>query len=233
MISKWYEQKENAIYLRKSGISLGGIEKSLGIPKSTLSLWFKDVILTPQQLKTLEKRKKQGLIKAREMSIISHNNQKKMRLELAENEAKKTFDKLSLTDSTVELALAMLYMGEGSKNNVTSLGSSNPLILKFFLTVLIRKYNVDLTKVRFDLHLRYDQDPTKISRYWANELNIPITSFKYIGHDIRTRGKTTYPNYKGVCLINCGNIAVQRKLKYLYTIFCEKVINDWAISSVG
>ena len=53
MRSRCYELKLRARNLRKNGHSIGGIEHRLGIPRSTLSGWFKDIKLTPQQKKKL------------------------------------------------------------------------------------------------------------------------------------------------------------------------------------
>ena len=43
--------KTKAIKLRKDGASYGEIKKKLGISKSTLSYWLKDVLLTEDQRK--------------------------------------------------------------------------------------------------------------------------------------------------------------------------------------
>ena len=117
------------------------------------------------------------------------------------------------------------------KNGKTAIGSSGPLVPKFFLAILIRKYKVDLSRVRFDLHIRVDQDPNEIKKYWAGVLNVPISSFKYVVADKRTGGRASYLHYKGVCIINCGTVAIQRKLISLYNQFCQKIIDEWAIGA--
>ena len=124
-----------------------------------------------------------------------------------------------------ELSLAMLYLGEGfKKNSMTGLGNSDPLILKFFLVGITKLFNVDPTKIRYDLHLRADQNPIEMKKYWSKELGAPIERFTQVSIDQRTVGKPTYSDYKGVCVINCGAVAIQRKLVYLSRIFCEKII---------
>jgi len=106
------------------------------------------------------------------------------------------------------------------------MGNSDPLILKFFITVLSRIYNLDKKKFRYELHLRADQNPVALKRYWSKQLGIPVSHFKYASIDKRTKGTRTYPEYKGVCLIRCSNVAIQRKSVYLSRKFCEKVINE-------
>ena len=91
------------------------------------------------------------------------------------------------------------------------------------LIVLRRNYGIAPSMVRCDLHLRMDQDANELKEYWSNELEVPIDRFKYVAFDKRSEGKPTHDHYKGVCVIACGNIAIQRKLIYLYNLFCEKV----------
>ena len=81
-------------------------------------------------------------------------------------------------------------------------------------------------KIRFDIHIRADQNPKLIKEYWAKELKAPLHRFTTVSIDKRTIGKSTYPDYKGVCVINCGNIAVQRKLVYIGRKFCEKIVEN-------
>jgi len=58
-------------------------------------------------------------------------------------------------------------------------------------------------------------------------LGIPIDNFGYVNIDKRTVGSKTYPHYKGVCYITCGNVAIQRKLLYLGEIFCKKTVEKY------
>jgi hypothetical protein len=233
MKSRWFEYKDKAISLRQQGLSIREIETLMLIPRSTLSGWLKDIELTDEQVARLKQSADLALVKARVKASEWHRTQKQLRLQKAKNEAKATLDEIKIDDNLIELTLAMLYLGEGAKSGTTAIGNSDPLILKFFLTVVIRKYKLDPLKIRCALHLRADQDPIKMKRYWSKELGLPTTNFKSAFLDTRTVGRTTYPTYKGVCIIDCGNIAIQRKLIYLYKLFCQKVIDERAHSSVG
>ena len=223
MQSKWSHLKEEAVKLRKSGVSMTVIERDLGIARSTLSGWFKKVPLSEEQRTKLMKNSQDGWLKARQKSVEWHNAQKALRLLNAKQEAIKTLNQIELSDATLDLAFAMLYLGEGAKTGGTSLASSDPLILKFVLAVLRHNYGINSDMIRCDLHLRMDQDADALKGYWSRELTIPIERFRYVAFDKRSIGKPTYPQYKGVCVLSCGNIAIQRKLMYLYNLFCEKV----------
>ncbi|MDB5204619.1 MAG: hypothetical protein JWP09_647 [Candidatus Taylorbacteria bacterium] len=228
MISQWFDKKEKALYFReKKGYSIGRIEKELGIPRSTLSGWFKNVILSQSQKDKLAENCRMGMIKGRKKAIIWHNKQKDDRLKLASVDAENVLLKIDFKNRVmVELALSMLYLGEGFKKGCrTGMGNSDPLILKFFITTLEKTYGLDRSKVSCDLHLRADQDIEKMKKFWANELNLSVRQFISVSIDKRTEGKVTYKNYNGVCVVNCGNVAIQRKLVYLSRRFCETIIN--------
>src|SRR3989338_3109931 len=90
MESKWYHLKESALQLRKRGLSIGMIEHKLGISRSTLSGWFKNIELSHVQKEQLLQNWRDGLVHARKKAVIWHNAQKKQRLEEAKKQAIKT-----------------------------------------------------------------------------------------------------------------------------------------------
>lgn len=233
MKSQWFEFKERAISLRKQGLSIREIETLLGIPRSNLSAWLKNVKLTDDQNLRLKQNADMALVKARVKASEWHRTQKELRIQKAKNDADAIFKQIEIDDNIVELALAMLYLGEGAKSGSTAIGNSDPLILRFFLAVLLRKYKLDPAKIRCDLHIRADQNPDEIRQYWSKQLNLPLENFRYVVADKRTSGKASYPHYKGVCIINCGSVAIQRKLISLYSLFCQDIIENWAVSSFG
>lgn len=226
MKSKWFEYKNQALDLRRQGVSMTVIEKEYGIPRSTLSGWFKNIPLTEDQRTVLMKNRRDGWKKAREHAIYWHNQQKAIRLQTAELEAQSTLEKLPLTPEVLDIALAMLYFGEGAKKNRTAIANSNPQVLQFVLTVLYSNYHKTTDDIYCELHLRADQDGAAMQTYWQEKLNLPASCFGYIAYDKRTTGKKTYDNYKGVCVVNCRGLSIQRKLISLYNQFCTKVTSE-------
>ncbi len=203
------------------------IEREFGIPRSTLSGWFKTISLSEEQRTRLMKNSQDGWVKARINAVAAHNAAKERRIQEATELAKATLDQIDLNNSAIlDLAFAMLYWGEGAKKDVTSLGSSDPKILRFMIFVLKRNYSITDRMIRCDLHLRMDQQEQTLKTYWANELQLPIECFKYAAYDKRTEGKATFGHYKGVCLITVHQIAIQRKLISLYNLFCDSVVLD-------
>ena len=52
-----YELKAKAQALRREGVSINEIKDKLGISKSTVSFWCKDIILTEAQYKKIKRRR--------------------------------------------------------------------------------------------------------------------------------------------------------------------------------
>ncbi len=226
MKSRWFHLKEKALEMRRSGLSIKTIESRFGIPRSTLSGWFKSITLSDDQQNKLRQDWMNSLSVARKKAVKWHNTQKKNRILLAKQEALKTLSQLDYTNpATVEIALAMLYLGEGSKKTSgTALGSSDPMILKFFIGALKTVYQADTSKIRAELYLRADQDINTTKQYWSKELGLSFENFTYANIDTRTHGSKTYPTYKGVCLLRCGRTDIQRRLMFLSEFFCKKMI---------
>lgn len=227
MNSRWAHLKSQAIAVRKRGASIRDVEKQLGIPRSTLSGWFRNVELSEKKKELLKKKWAGALIVARKKAVIWHNTKKAERIAQASFAATETLRKLDLTrNEVVELALAFLYLGEGAKKAIsTSMGNSDPFILKFFVSGLQKVYQVPLVDIKCELHLRADQNSKILKKYWSKALGIPLVNFGASVVDVRTKGTTTYPHYKGVCVVRCSRVAIQRKLLYIAKGFCEEVAN--------
>lgn len=211
--------------MRKSGTPLGQIGKELGIPKSTLSYWFIGIKLTVKQKVTIRKNWLKAIKESRGNAIHWHNQQKAARIENARLEAEAVIGALDIRNKpTLELALAFLYLGEGSKKTSdTSLGSSDPTILKFFISCMKKLYGLSPNQARYYLHLRADQDIAETKKYWAETLRIPRENFGSTSLDQRTIGRATYEGYQGVCVVSYGRVAIQRRLVWISRLFCEKI----------
>lgn len=222
--------KSNAILLRKTGRSIRDIELRLGIPRSTLSGWFKYLKIARKYRVALFRRWKAALAKARIEAAKWRNAQKQKRLDEAKKAALKIVNSLNFRNKNLlDLALAMLYLGEGAQNDKeTSMGNSDPNILRFFINVLNLNYGLDKDNIKCELHLRADQNADAMKKWWAAKLRLSLKNFTYVYFDKRTKGTKTFDHYKGVCLVRCGNVAIQRKLVNIGKEFCNRVTNKRA-----
>jgi hypothetical protein len=207
--------------MRTNGASIRKVERVLKIPRSTLSGWFKYIKLTKSQKMKLYANWRNTLIDARKRAVIWHNRQKELRIREAHEKAIEILNKINLKDNNIsELALAMLYLGEGAKTQTTSMANSNPQIIKFFIKSLEKIFKIDKNSLKCELHLRSNQNELEAMKYWSSELDINISRFTFV-KDKRIAKTATYTNYKGVCVVNCGRIAIQRRLVHLGKEFCK------------
>lgn len=212
--------------MRKNGTSIIEVHKSLGVPKSTLNGWFKDTKLSQEQIKILKGNQFEALRAARIKARLWHIQQKENRLKQAEDQAIEVLSSINFEDKNIQqLALAMLYLGEGFKaDRELGIGNSDPLILKFFIYAYLTNFNATKESIRCELYLRVDQDAEAMKKYWAKVLDLPLKNFTFVHFDERTAGSKTYARYKGVCSLRCGNVAVKRKLMYIAEKYCKKIL---------
>ena len=217
----WYDLKPRAIKMRENGASIRKVEKLLKIPRSTLSGWFRSIELTKNQKRKLNNNWLNALNNARKKAVLWHNHQKELRIKAAQREAMEILNRINTTDNhIIELAIAMLYLGEGSKTQTTSMANSNSLIIQFFIKSLEKIYKINKNTLKYELHLRSNQNELQAIDYWSNELGINNNLFTFI-KDKRIAKTATYPKYKGVCVVICGRIAIQRRLMHLGQEFCK------------
>jgi hypothetical protein len=229
MKSKWFDKKDEARKLRKKGYSIRNVERELGIPRSTLSGWFKDIELTDKQKTRLKKRWERGLVKARKEAVKWHRAKKEKRHQIAKKEALKIFNQIDTSDKKwLEITLAIMYFGEGFKRDIeTAIGNSDPMILKFFLSLLKEIYDYDIKTIYCQLNLRHDQNIEKEKKYWSRTLGLPKSNFRHVLIDKRTKGTKTYKDYHGVCQLRCGRVDIQRRLLYLANIYCDNIVKKY------
>ena len=198
--------KEKAIKLRKQGKTYSEIQKSLRIviPKSTLSGWCSKVELPKEYQDKIREINLNNARKGREVALIVNRRKREEYLKSVADRNKHLAKALKNKD-IAKIALAMLYLGEGGKNQRGSLlfGNSDPFIISLFLYLLRYCYNIDESKFRCTLMCRADQNTKKLEKFWSNITKIPLSQFYKPQKDARTIGKPTKrKDYKGVCKID-------------------------------
>jgi len=200
------DSREKAIILRKKGKSYSEIQTilNLKIPKSTLSYWLKDVTLNKNQKKRIERLIENGGRKGRLKSIKVKEIRKEENIKIIRNRVKGLPLLINEDKDIAKIALAMLYLGEGSKKgNSVTFGNSNPDVISLFLKLLRGVYDLDSKKFRCTLQCRADQDVKKLERFWKKITQIPKSQFYRAQIDPRTIAKKTIKkDYKGVCRID-------------------------------
>lgn len=215
--------RARALILRQRGESYAYINGRLGIPKATLSGWFKGVSLHPQAHLRIAHRRKRNLAVQRKKALekrrlVSQREEdlqyKKFQTELAYH----------LKPIVFEALLGMLYLGEGFKmRSVVGLGNSNIQIVRGFIVLLRKMYNVPDDRLRCYLYLRADQKPDTEVRFWSRQLGLKRSRFGKCQVDKRTLGKKTWKGYHGVCAVYCYDAQVEKRMSAIQNVLLETI----------
>lgn len=172
-------RKEKAFSLRKKGYSYNMITDRLGISKSTLSCWFKELPFTPNR-QVIERIKK-GPFKSGQI----RHNQRVADIAKIKKIAKKELGVITKRDLWM-LGLG-LYIGEGLKAFETAqIINSDSAIIR----LAIRWFN-DICGIKNDhitvaMHLYPDNDEKECSDYWRKITGLSIKQFRKTQIDRRT-----------------------------------------------
>ena len=202
--------------LRSAGKMYSEIRQilSLKVPKSTISTWCKGIELDERAKIRVRNKINKTLIAARAKARLTIEAKRGKYLgSIYEQNAGLV---KNLKDIEVaKIALAMLYLGEGSKTHRGSLmfGNSEPKVIALFLKLLRQCYHPDESKFRFTLQCRADQDIKNLETYWSNLTQIPLTQCYKVQVDPRTKGKPSKNrNYKGVCRVDYFSAHIDNEL---------------------
>ena len=211
--------KRKAINLRLKGYTYSDINKSLKthISKSTLSSWLSKIYMTPKQRVNLAKN---IALKLKVAQKKAWRINRIRRVKYLNNLRTKNLPLLSRLDKdNQKLLLCILYLGEGSKTKSTehlSLGSSNPGIIRLYLSLLKTCFEIDDSKFRVRIQCRADQNINKLENYWLKVTRISKKQFYPTSIDKRTINKPTLrKTYKGVCVIMYFDRSIQFELEFL------------------
>lgn len=200
---------------RVQGLSYKEIAALTGINKSTLSGWLRDVPLLPDQEARLQARLEanRGAFAARALPI---NRDRHQRARLAAREAgAASAAQLPEHASVDELALAMLYLGEGAKRGGSAeVANMDPEILRFFIWGLQRLFRVDRSRLHLRLHLVEAARPEELRlvSWWSNALGCSPEQFRKTQYDRRSKAATITDDYHGVCVVTTHDTFLQQRL---------------------
>lgn len=221
------EDKQLAQRLRSKGLTYSEIKDKIdkNIPKSTLSNWCSNVKLPNFYQEKLDKLNLKSRDRGRKIALLV--NKRKREKFLLGLERKNYHLLKSIDKDILKLLLAVFYLAEGSKHPSTQclkFGSSDPETIRFFLRSLRKVFIVDDTKFRVEILCRADQDLDELKGFWHKVTKINKKLFYKPRTDKRTIGKKTRKRgYKGVCVIDYFDTAIQLELQLLGRLIVDKI----------
>lgn len=168
-------EHRKAIALRKRGYSVKEIAKLLLVAKSSVSIWVQGVELNEKAKARLAERVGLGRLHAGEA------NREKVRA----FEAKCFLEGQGLVRSIGDvpefskIMCAMLYWCEGNKSarGGAYFTNSDPKLIKKFLELLRKSFDIDESKFHPCIHLHEYHDLRKQLDFWSKVTNIPKEQF--------------------------------------------------------
>ena len=206
--------------LRGQGLAYKEIAAELGVSKSSVSLWVRD-IPRPERLSYEECAKRQA---AAVDAYWSNERQRREEVKVAISDAAAR-EIGHLSDRDILIAGAVAYWCEGAKNKPyrrydrIDFINSDPRMIKLFLRFL-RTAGVSDDRLVFQIHIHETADLAAAGRFWRDTIGIDGATFNrplIKRHRPLTVRKNTGQNYHG-----CLRVQVRRSID-LY-----RQIEGWA-----
>jgi len=214
---------------REQGLSYNEIAALTRISKSTLSAWLRDIPLTLEQETRLQERLRsnRSSFAARALPINRerHQRARQRAYQSGVDIAKGVPDQANIH----ELALAMLYLGEGAKrNSVVQIANTDSSILRFFLWALRQLYDIDEKRLSFRLNLieaaRSREENFIV--WWCQQLGCSREQFRKTQFDPRSHATHITDNYRGVCTASYNDLFLQQHILGLAHAYIQEKQND-------
>ena len=194
--------REEAIRLRLEGRSYSEIQATLGVSKSSLSLWLRDVPLTEEYRERL----------ANKLRVAAQKRAASVRT-ASQTRARRLVDESAgeigeLSELELFVAGVVAYWAEGTKSKPwgpragVAFINSDPGMVKLFLAWLAL-LKIGLADLSFRIHIHESADIEGALRFWSGVVGCPAQRFQRTTlkrHNPRTVRKNVGADYHG-CII--------------------------------
>ena len=159
------EEQEEARRLRADNWTLQDIAEKLGVSKSSVSLWVRDVPFTPSRRRYGPQRRPNPLHEAKLRQIAELNVEGRERI-------------ARLSDEAFLVAGVALYAGEGSKTDgCVKFANTDAEMMRFFCAWLRRFFSIDESRLRVTVYLHQGLDLETAEQHWALVTGVPRGQF--------------------------------------------------------
>ena len=159
------EEQEKARVMRAEGRTLLDIAQTLGVSKSSVSTWVRDVEFEPQPRRASAHRRPhaQHLAKLAEIEACDRLGIERIG---------------ALSDDAFLAAGAALYAGEGAKTDgKVNFANTNAEMMRFFCLWLRRSFDIDESRLRVRVYLHEGLDFDAAESFWSRITGVPRSQF--------------------------------------------------------
>lgn len=220
-----------AIKLRLQGYTFGQIKRELGVAKSTLSGWLRNLPLSEEQFLLLSKNR--AISRDIRIERFRQTSRNKWVNRLKDKLSEQEKELLPLTEKELFIGGIFLYWGEGSKQRgIVAISNTDPRVIKFALYWMTKILGMSKEKVYIRLHLYNDMDSKRETNFWSQTLDIPENQFKHPYIKKTTREGLTYKSFgHGTCNLMCFSVSLSEKIamsiKAVSEFYGAKSDNFW------
>jgi len=202
--------RAQAVAMRREGRSYREIRDVLGVSKSSLSLWLRDVPLTEEQQRALALRVP-AATSARAQGIRATAARRRSTIR-----AQARAQVPDLSESELFVAGVVAYWAEGTKNKpwrrseAVKFMNSDPALIRVFLAWL-RLLGVSPDSLVFGVHIHESADAQAAVAFWSGVVGAPESRFRKCTmkrHNPRTVRKNVGADYHGCLLVYVRNSTV-------------------------
>ncbi len=168
------KERERARQLRAQAWTINEIVAELGVSKSSVSIWVRDVEFDEAtRAARAGANRRRGARRRGPNRLQTRKHAEIDRLLAAGRERVGT-----LSDRDLLIAGTALYAGEGDKTDgVVKFANSDPRMIALFCWWLRRFFEIDETRLRVRLYLHQGLDLDAANQFWSELTDIPLSQF--------------------------------------------------------
>ncbi|MEK7653977.1 MAG: hypothetical protein AAB345_01690 [Patescibacteria group bacterium] len=214
-------KKNLAVKMRLQNRSYNEISRTFGIPKSTLSGWFKNHAES-KRIKKLLSQSSSPKIAERIKKFVAGNKERWLKWrQQAKHEAESEFRQHA--PDPLFIAGLMLYWGEGDSKpkNPVRLTNSNPKMIALYTKFLRHSLKVPTTKIKVGLILYKDISRERAQKFWSEASGLSINQF-YKTQYIKGRHPTKRLE-NGICMVIVNSAYLKEKVLKWIDLLAETI----------
>jgi transcriptional regulator with XRE-family HTH domain len=200
------EERQRARELRERGASVKEIERALGVSRSSVSRWVRDIVLGDDQRRALAARVTEGKLRVAEEKAAA------ARVVRAGYQAEGR--RLARERGGSYAAGCMLYWGEGSKDRCkVELSNSDPALIARFARFLREEFGVPDDSMRIHCQLFVDHLPRQreVEAFWLKTCGLSWSNLRKSTVNVQSRAslnKRTKLLPYGTCKLSVGSTRI-------------------------